>query len=92
MTRKTAFFEGWSCFKFNYLGLALDMNLKFYNSATKGLTLKVRKFLGVVPSFVEVTGEKLVGRAFLPSCPLPPILNRVDFDFIIYLEKTSIEQ
>ena len=27
----------------------------------KGLKLKVRKFLGLVTTFVEVTGEKLVG-------------------------------
>ena len=34
------------------------MNLKFYSSVAKGLKLKVRKFLGLVPAFVEVTGEK----------------------------------
>ena len=27
----------------------------------KGLTLKVKKFWGLIPTFVEVTGEKLVG-------------------------------
>ena len=59
------------------------MNLKFYTSVAKGLKLKVRKFLGLVPSFVEVTGEKLVGRAFLLPCPLPPILNRVNCPFIL---------
>ena len=32
---------------------------------------KVRKFLGLIPSFVEVTGEKLVGGLFAPS-PLHP--------------------
>ena len=31
-------------------------------------------FWGLIPTFVEVTGEKLVGEAFLP----PPILNRVN--------------
>ena len=74
MTRKIAFFEGWSWFKFNNLGLALGTNLKFYTSVAKGLKLKVRKFWGLNPTFVEVTGEKLIGGwAFLPS----PILNRV---------------
>ena len=34
--------------------------------------LKVRKFWGLIPTFVEVTGEKLVGETFWP-----PILNRV---------------
>ena len=70
MIRKTAFFEGWSCFKFNNLGLALGKNLKFYTSVAKGSKLKVRKFLGLIPMFVAVTGEKLVGRGgwggFLP--------------------------
>ena len=46
------------------------MALKFYTSVAKGLKLKVRKFLGVIPKFVEVTGEKLVGRAFM-SPPTP---------------------
>ena len=59
LTRKTASFEVWSWFKFNNLGLALDTNLKFYTSVTKGLKLKARKFWGLIPTFVEVTGEKL---------------------------------
>ena len=42
----------------------------------KRLKLKVRKFLGPIPAFVEATGEKLVGGPFCP--PLPPILNRVN--------------
>ena len=61
--------------KFNNLGLALGTNLKFYASVAKGLKLKVRKFWGLIPAFVEVTGEKLVGGAFMP--PPPIILNRV---------------
>ena len=73
MTRKTAFFEGWSWFKFNKLRLALDMGLKFYTSVAKGSKLKVRRFCGLIPTFVEVTGEKLVGGFFGP-----PILNRVN--------------
>ena len=71
LTRKTAFFEEWSWFKFNNLGLALGTNLKFYTSLSKGLKLKVRKFWGLIPTFVEVTGEKLVGGAFLPPPPPP---------------------
>ena len=66
MTRKTAFFEGWSWFKFNNLGLALGTNLKFYTSVAKGLKLKVRKFWELIPTFVEVTGKKLVGGPFAP--------------------------
>ena len=66
-----AFFEEWSWFKFNNLGLTLGVNLKFYASVAKGLKLKVRKFLGLIPTFVEVTGGKLVGGPFCPP-PLPP--------------------
>ena len=68
LTRKTAFFLGWSWFKFNNLGLVLCANLKFYTTVEKGLKLKVRKFWGLTPTFVEVTREKLVGG---PFC-LPP--------------------
>ena len=75
MTRKTAFFEEWSWFEFNNLGLSLGTNLKFYYSLSKGLKLKVRKFWDLIPTFVEVTGEKLVGGALLTTHP--PILNRV---------------
>ena len=64
--QKKHFFEGWSWFKFNNLGLALGMNLKFYSSVKKGLKLIVRKFLGLVSTFIEVTGEKLVGGLFGP--------------------------
>ena len=42
--QKKQFFEGCSWFKFNTLGLALSMTLKFYKIAAKGLKLKVKKF------------------------------------------------
>ena len=65
MTKKIAFIDGWSWFNFNNLGLALvGTNLKFCTSVAnvaKGLKLKVRQFYGPIPTFVEVTGEKLVG-------------------------------
>ena len=69
MTRKIAFFEGWSWFKFNNLGLVLGRNLKFCTSMAKELKLKVRKLWGPNSTFVEVTGEKLIGRCLfvLPS-------------------------
>ena len=66
MTRKIAFFERWSRFRFNNFGLAPGTNLKFCTNVAKGSKLKVRKFWGPNPKFVEVTGEKLVGGAFLP--------------------------
>ena len=55
------FFEELSWFNFNNLGLAVDLKLKFYISVAKGLKLKVRKFWWLIPTFVEITGEKLVG-------------------------------
>ena len=78
MTRKVAFFEEWSWFKLNNLGLALGTNLKFCNSVAKELKLKVRKFWGPTPTFVEVTGEKLVGGSFCP----PPI-SWIELSFLI---------
>ena len=56
LTRKAGFFEGWSWFRFNNLGLALSTNLNFYTSVANSLKLKVRKFRGLIPTFVEVTG------------------------------------
>ena len=64
--QKNRFFEGWSWLKFNNFGLALGTNLKFYTSVEKGLKVKVRMFLGLVKTFVEVTREKLVGGPFCP--------------------------
>ena len=86
MTRKTAFFEGWSSFKFNNFGLTLGTNLKFYTSLSKGLKLKFRKFLGLILTFVEVIEEKLVRGAF---CPFP-ILNRVKIRPFTWLPKDYI--
>ena len=83
MTRKTAFFDGWSWFKFNNLELARGTNLIFYTSVAKGLKLKVRKLGSLTPTFVEVTGEKLVEGLF----GTPPILNRVNLRKTLFLER-----
>ena len=51
------------------------MALKFYTSVTKGLKQKLTKFRGLIPKFVEVTEEKLVGDGFYPPTHpslLPP--------------------
>ena len=55
--QKNLFFERWSCFRFNNLGLELGIALQFYTSMATGLKLKVRKFWGLTAMFVEVTGE-----------------------------------
>ena len=66
MTRKTFFSKKCSWFKFNNLELALGMALKVYTSVAKSWKLKVRKFLGLIPTFEEVAGGKLLGSIFLP--------------------------
>ena len=71
LTRKIAFFEEWSWFRFNNFGLGLGRNLKLCISVPKGLKLKVRKFWGPNPTFVEVTGEKLVRGPFCHPPPSP---------------------
>ena len=72
------------------MGLALGMTLKIYTSVAGRLKLKFRKFWGLNPTFVEVTGEKLVvGRGgFLH----PQILNRIKqfvFKFLFRQVMTS---
>ena len=47
------------------------MALKFYAGVAKGFKLKVRKFYRLIPTFVEVTGEKQFGSLF------SLILNRI---------------
>ena len=59
--------EGYSWLKFNNLESAVGMGLKFYTSIEKELKQKVRKRSGLIPTFVEVTGEKLVEGPFYPS-------------------------
>ena len=61
VTRKITFLEKWSWFKFNNLELALGMTWKYFISVAKGFKLELRRFWGIYPTFVEVTGEKLVG-------------------------------
>ena len=58
------------------MGLALPIALEIYIRVAKGSKIKVRKFLGLVSTFVEVIVAKLVGEeggeAFLLS---PSVLN-----------------
>ena len=57
------------------------MALDFYTSVAKGLKLKVKKFLGLIPTFAKVTEEKLAGGAFCSH-----ILNRVKTPFFHFLK------
>ena len=61
---KKQFFEGCFWFKFNNLKLALGMALKFNTKLAERLKLKVRKFWELIPIYVEVIREKLVGALF----------------------------
>ena len=60
--------------------------MRFYSSLSKGLTLNVGKFWEIILTFVEVTGEKLVGRSFYPPLPHPAILNRVQVVFLFVFQ------
>ena len=66
---KNRFFEGRSWFKYNKLELTLCTSLKFYTSVAKGLKRKTRKLSELIPTFVEVTGEKLLGRPLWSPSP-----------------------
>ena len=49
------------------------MALKFYAIVAKGLKLKVRKFCGLITTFVEVTEDKTGRGSFLrPVLSIPP--------------------
>ena len=63
--QKKQFFEGCFWFKFNNLGLALGMALKFNTNLAERLKLKVRKFWELIPIFLEVIREKLVRGLFI---------------------------
>ena len=67
LTRKTAFFEEWSWFQFNNLGLAPARNMKFYNIVAKGLK-KSQKVQGASSYVCRSYRGKAGRRAFL----LPP--------------------
>ena len=51
--------------------------MKFYSRVAKGLKLKVGKFGGLSPTFVEVTGEKLGGDMGGGGLPPSAMLNKV---------------
>ena len=82
LTKKNTFFEEWSWFKFNNLGLALWYSLQILHQCGKRIETKSQKVLGEV-TFVEVAGEKLIGGGG-GGAFWSPILNRVKIKLIIY--------
>ena len=71
LTKKIAFFKRWSWFKLNNFRLALGRNLNFCTSVAKGSKLNSQMFRGSNITFVQITGEKLVGGPFWPPAPSP---------------------
>ena len=67
--QKNIFFEGWSCFKFNNLGMTLGIALKFYASVEKVLKLKVRSFWDF---YKRRSYREKTDREGLFAPPLPP--------------------
>ena len=58
--------------KFNNLGLALRMSLKFYTSVAKELKIKTKEVLVVISLIVEVAGENKEKGVLLSPYPFPP--------------------
>ena len=57
LSRKINFVEVRFKFNFNNFRVVLGIRLKLCTSAEKGLQLKLRKFYGLIGTFLEVTGE-----------------------------------
>ena len=74
---------------FNNFELALGVALKFYTGVTKRLKLKVRKFWGLVPTFIEVTGEKRLGEPFGDPPSWTELSNILCFSVYISLHYNS---
>ena len=55
--------------KFKYVGKVLGMTSTYNNIVAKRLKLKVRKVWKQIRTLEEVTGEKLITRAFLHPPP-----------------------
>ena len=83
--KKINFIEGCSRFKFNNLGPAVGMALRFYSSMVKGLKLEVRKLWRLNLAFVGVTVEKLVVEYFASLPPPPPMLSRIVLNILLDL-------
>ena len=68
------------------------MALKFNTSVAKGLKLKVRKFWGLIPTFVEVTGKKLVLGGAGGGLFASPIRNKVKGSFKADVGKNPVKR
>ena len=95
LTKKT-FFEVYLWFKFNNLGLALGMALKFYTGLAKRLPQKARKFWGLILTFVEVRktgmGKNLHGEPFCPPFWIGLISVAISQFFILTAEVKCLSE
>ena len=62
-----------------------SMTFIFYTNVAKELKLKFRKFLGLTPTFVEVTGEKLLGGLFASTFWIGLIVPSRGSNYIIII-------
>ena len=77
--QKNRFFDGWSRFKFNNLGMALGTNLKFYASVAKVLKLKVPPPYSIL-NRVKIL-DKFRNTKEIPSISLPTFCVKKDLIF-----------
>ena len=62
-----------------------SMTFIFYTNVAKELKLKFRKFLGLTPTFVEVTGEKRLGGLFASTFWIGLIVHSRGSNYIIVI-------
>ena len=60
------------------------MTLKFYTSVAKGLKLNVRKISELIPTFVNVTEKKHVGKLAGGEVPHPEQVKRFNSLVLAY--------
>ena len=66
LTKKPPFSRG-DLVQVQYFGTDTKYDLEIFHHFGKRVKNKGRKFCGLIPKFVEVTGEKVVWGAFCPS-------------------------
>ena len=59
--------------------------LEILHQCNKWVETKIEKILGLIPTFLEATGKKLVGGPFLPSI-LNRVINVLQFFYMIFSE------
>ena len=73
------------------------MALTFHTSVAKGSKLKFKKFFGLIRTFVEVTGVKLINKAFQWLCleadlEYPKELDKIGNKYLLVTGKEEIKK